>query len=84
VAEDGAKQSGEKRPEEPTYHRDRLVAEAEGFFGHRGHVVVAALSHAKVGNKQNFTRSQVEKMIERYSSHEVEFSHSADATEEES
>lgn len=66
------KAADEAAVEEPTYHRDRLTRESGDFFGVGGHVVAGALEHAKVGNKQNFTRSEVEDAIKAFEDHEVE------------
>ena len=59
-------------PEEVTYHRDRLIREADAFFGVPSHVVVGALAHVKAGTKVNFTRDEIEQAIQGFGEHEVE------------
>lgn len=70
------------KAEEPTYHRDRLVNEAQGFFGEPGYVIEAALSTGRLGQKQNFTLDEVKQAIKDYNDHEVEIEHVGTAGEE--
>lgn len=62
------------KAEKPTYHRDRLIAEADDFTGHPSHVVQAALDHVK-GNKTHFTRDEAEKAVKDYLDHPAEMSY---------
>lgn len=62
----------ERKPaaEEPTtYHVDRLIADASGFFDVPRHVVAGALSGE---TKKNFTLDEVKDAIKAYNKHEVE------------
>lgn len=71
MAEDQAAPKAEK----PTYHRDRLVAEAGDFFdGTPSHVVAAALDSAP-GTRVNFTREQAERAIKEFNERPVEMSY---------
>jgi hypothetical protein len=64
-----AKAEAKETPaEEPTYHIDRLIAEAEDFFGQPAHVVAGALHD---GRKQNFTRTEVEQAVKTWLRREV-------------
>lgn len=62
------------KAEKPSYHRDRLTAEAGEFFEQPPHVVAAALASVK-GNKINFTRDEAEKAIREFLDHPVEMSY---------
>lgn len=78
MAEESSTKEGGSRAaaEEPrTYHRDRLVAEAEGIFGEPSHVVVAALSSGRISQKVNLTVDEVKRAIREYNEHEVEIDH---------
>lgn len=79
MAEDQTKQepkaAAAEKEEAPTYHRDRLIAEADAFFEQPGYVVVAALSTGRNATKVNFTTDEVEKAIKAYLEHEVEIDH---------
>lgn len=68
--------------EEPTYHRDRLIAESDAFFGQPFYVVEAALSHGRLGQKVNFTKDEVKKAIKDYQDHEVAIDHPVPEAEE--
>lgn len=49
--------------EERTYAEERLIAEAQDFFGVRPSVVAGALAE---GPKKNYTRAEVEKRIKHW------------------
>lgn len=66
------------RAEKPTYHRDRLIAEAEGFFGHPSHVVAGALASTR---KTNLTRDEGEKSIRDFLARPAEMSYGSGAAE---
>lgn len=73
MAEDQKPQ--ERAAERPTYHRDRLIAEAGDFFdGEHPHVVAGALAAVK-GNKVNFTRDEAAKAVKEYRDRPVEMSY---------
>ena len=59
------KAKGDKEPEEPTYHIDRLLAESHEFLDQPAHVVAGALA-AKDARKQNFTLSEAQKAIDAW------------------
>lgn len=76
MAEESTKQEAKAAAVEPTtYHRDRLVAEAQAFFDEPSHVVVGALSMGRNATKVNFTREEAEKAIKAFNEHEVEIDH---------
>lgn len=52
----------EQPPEEQTFPRERLIAEAEDFTGHPPHVVAGALAHLDA-RKQHFTLDESVKAI---------------------
>lgn len=58
-----------KQAAETTYPQERLVADANAFFGHPSHVVVGAL-HGQT--KKTFTVSETKKLIDKFLSRKVE------------
>lgn len=80
--EKSEKSAGKAASEEPrTYHRDRLVTEAQGFFGEPGYVIEAALSSGRAAQKQNFTLDEVKDAVKEYNDHEVEIDHPVEGGE---
>lgn len=69
------------KDEVPTYHRDRLIAEAGVRFSQPPYVVEAALSMAK-GNKVHFTVDETEKLIKQFLDHEVETDNNPEGEED--
>lgn len=57
--DDKVKQQPSEKAEEPTFHRDDLVARAPEYFGAPSHIVAGALA----GSKKNFTLDEGKKAI---------------------
>lgn len=63
------------RAEKPTYHRDRLIAEAPAFFSQPSFVVAGALASVR---KQQMTRDEADKAVRDYLTRPAEMSYGHD------
>lgn len=77
-AEESAEESATEEAAAPaggTYHRDRLIAESNAFFGVDGWVVVGALAFTDAGDREEFSTDEISAAIQAFMDHEVEMVH---------
>jgi hypothetical protein len=66
---DEAKPKAAQEEEQPTYHVDRLIPEADERFGVGPHVAAGAFS---LESKKNFTLDEAKELIRKYEKRTVE------------
>lgn len=69
MPEQEEKAKAEGKAETPTYHVDRLTAEAQDRFGVPSHLAAGAFSGLR---KQNLTLDEAKASIEKFAKHVVE------------